>query len=139
MTIDTDNNDLQSLLQLMKFKKIGEYISGGRKVEDGIKISERLTLVYILTTNQKIMYVGKTKQGYRRPLNYLSNTVMKHVNDGLKTENKVDVYARIFEPSLEFEGMILNLYSSYEEELITRFDPLWNKDKPKSKKLETAE
>lgn len=124
-----------SFIQSLKFRRIGCYsgVNGKleRRVEPGIKISERLDLIYLLKIGQQIMYVGETVQGYRRPLSYHKNDVMKTVRDGIfnsiKDNNSLDVYARSEDFHLNYEGLDLNLRVSLEIALIKKFNPPWNK------------
>ncbi|MBT6808992.1 MAG: hypothetical protein HOA52_05860 [Flavobacteriales bacterium] len=87
------------------------------------------------------MYVGSTKRGYKRPLRYHSNINKKHklrkVHSGIKevlgSGENIQVYARFFEDvEIEFEGLSLNPFLAYEEALIERLDPDWNKEKNNS-------
>lgn len=121
-------------LDRLKFRKIAEYRKGTCIKLDGVKITERASLCYMMVIDGLVMYVGKSKQGYSRPLRYIENNVMKHVNEGVLNAEHVDVYVRCFEADHPFEEFILNLYSSYEEALIAHFLPPWNKDKPKQNK-----
>ncbi len=121
-------------LERLKFRKIGEFKHGKRNPSNDIKITERVSLCYIMIVDNLVMYVGKSKQGYSRPLGYHKNKVMKHVNEGILSGGLIQVYARCFNADHSFEGFNLNLYASYEDALIAHFQPPWNKDKPKQKK-----
>ena len=126
---------------LKQFKEVGFYQSGVDgvinrvKTDDSIKISEKVFLVYMLMYNNNCMYIGKTKQGYKRPLGYHRNNVMINVNNGIseivKKGEVVRVLCREFKANDQFniEDLNLNIYSAYEEALIKKYNPKWNNDK----------
>ena len=96
------------------------------------KISERVSLVYLLVCRGEILYIGETIQGYRRPLGYLKNKVMSNVRDGIlgmvDNGHEVDVYARTG-LTYEFENMTLDITKGYEGALIKKINPNWNRSK----------
>ena len=51
-------------LERLKFRKIGEFKHGKRNPSNDIKITERVSLCYIMIVDNLVMYVGKSKQGY---------------------------------------------------------------------------
>lgn len=126
-----------------KFKKIGEYRlnNESKKIErkitnKKIKISERLCLVYAFFIDDNCKYIGKTIQGYKRPLGYHKNIYMPTVYNNLKKNaeiNKViEIYCRVFEKKeIEFEELLINPFSAYEEALINKLGvhKLWNNQK----------
>ena len=131
-----------STLKDLKFNLIGEYFlneAGEVDVKHNVeKLSTGNRLVYLFAVKDKIMYVGSTKRGYRRPLRYYRNInkkdKLRKVHSGIKevldSGEKVHIYARIFENiEMEFEGLSLNPFLAYEEALIERLDPDWNKEK----------
>jgi hypothetical protein len=134
-----------NILKEWKFNLIGEYFlndAGEVDIKSNVnKVSERKRLVYLFDVENKVMYVGSTKRGYKRQLRYHSNINKKHklrkVHSGIKevldSGEKVHIYARIFENiEMEFEGLSLNPFLAYEEALIERLDPDWNKEKNNS-------
>ena len=124
----------KSELGQLDFYKIGEYeLSGGevvRKTEEGIGSSERLPLVYAITSGETVAYFGQTLQGYRRPLGYHKNQKMKTVRDGIRQsllkEKTVEVFARSEGLALEREGLELNLREAIEKALTKKYRPAWN-------------
>jgi hypothetical protein len=118
------------------FKLVGKYeLSQENEVisvqEKNIKKTERLNLVYILVVNNEIKYIGRTIQGYSRPLNYHKNKVMHHVYSNLHNEikkgNIVKVHAKKFIDKIPYEGLILDVFEAYETALIKKCNPKWNK------------
>ena len=128
-------------IHLKQFKEIGYYSLEKddvirEKTDESINITDRAFLVYILIYKGDCMYIGKTKQGYARPLRYHKNNVMKDVRDGIKdviTQNggSVNIICREFkvDDKYSIEGLNLNIYSAYEEALIKKYDPKWNNQK----------
>jgi hypothetical protein len=115
------------------FKKIGAYElladgTVGRSSE--VQITDRKPLVYGIFCDGICKYLGKTIQGYSRPLNYHKNKVMKKVKDGiiasLEQGIPVDVYAKEENLVLRHEGLELNAVEAIEQALITRYTPEWN-------------
>ncbi len=76
-------------------------------------------------------YVGKTTQGYGRPLGYHKNDVMTRVRDGirdaLREGRPVTVLAKTEGLRATHEGLELNLIEAVEHALIRRLDPAWNR------------
>lgn len=114
------------------FKKIGEYYKkeGQYRCEYSVKKSERVSIVYVLMVNSEIRYIGKSIRGYRRPLNYLKNKKMDVVRSGIEetieSKDVVEVFARTG-LTIMFEGLELDLIEAYEQAMISRFQPSWNK------------
>ena len=125
----------QTELRQFQFRKIGEYQLSGeevdRKVEEGIAVSERLPLVYAITTDQVVAYLGQTMQGYRRPLGYHVNEKMENVREGIREAllkgQTVEVFARSNELTMEREGLELNLREAMEKALTKKYMPEWNR------------
>lgn len=115
-----------------KFILLGEYYLAKSEVHrtSFVKVSERLSLVYLLVSENQIKYIGKSVQGYRRPLNYHKNSVMNKVRQGIINECQegriVSVYGRSENLTLPFEGLELDLIEAYEQALIVKYSPLWN-------------
>ena len=130
---EADSNSNPSL-NPFKFYKIGTFLNSNgnvdRTTEPGILLTKRLPIVYSLTINQKVMYVGESVQGYRRPLNYHKNEVMHKVYKGLRDSvlqgQNVEVFARSRDLEMQFEGLNINLRVSLEMALIKLFSPPWN-------------
>jgi len=126
----------------MKFNQenfyfIGKYTKGNdsevKQITDAsIKKSDKLNLVYTLLIDGECMYVGKTVQGYSRPLNYHKNEVMKDVKAGIEEAisngKEVEVYVRTFTEPVEYEDLKLEIFLSYEMALIGKYRPEWNKE-----------
>ena len=131
-----------NIFKELKFNLIGEYFLndvGEVDVKHNVdKLSAGNRLVYIFAVENKVMYVGSTKRGYKRPLRYHSNINKKHklrkVHFGMKEVlglgEKIEVYSRIFEDIvINYEKLKLNPYLAYEEALISKLDLKWNKEK----------
>jgi len=119
------------------FYYIGKYVKGDdsevKQITDpSIKKSEKLNLVYTLLIDGECMYVGKTVQGYSRPLNYHKNAVMKDVKNGIEKSiasgKEIEVYVRAFPEPMEFEDLKLEIFLSYEMALIGKYKPEWNNE-----------
>jgi hypothetical protein len=136
----------------LKFNLIGEYFlneAGEVDIKPNVeKLSDRNRLVYLFAVENKVMYVGSTKRGYKRPLQYHSKINKKHklreVHSGIKevldSGRKIQVYARVFEDVvIEFEGLSLNPFLAYEEALINRLYPDWNKENNSEKSEKDVE
>ena len=99
-------------------------------VETPVKITERRPLVYVIFADDICRYVGKSVQGYIRPLTYHKNGVMTDVRDGilsdLKAGRKVTVYAKTAGLDATHEGLDLNLIEAIEQSLIREYRPTWN-------------
>lgn len=120
------------------WEKVAHYsIMNGQinvEVSDKINPKKRTTLVYCLIVKEKIRYVGKTVQGYVRPLGYHKNNIMKNVNGGIFEEviqgNVVEVYCRSFDSTvITWKELNLNIIEPVEQALILKFNPLWNRYK----------
>ena len=115
------------------FQKIGAYqleADGIISRSSQVQITDRKPLVYGIFCDGICKYLGKTIQGYSRPLNYHKNDVMTRVKDGIRAslENgmSVDVYAKEEDLVLHHEGLELNAVEAIEQALITRYTPEWN-------------
>jgi hypothetical protein len=117
------------------FCLIGQYESAHSgevlRVSHVKKITERLPLVYAMFSEKgECLYIGKSIQGFSRPLGYHKNGVMKDVQNGLVGEasagRKVLIYARSRNFIIEHEGLELNLVHSFEQALIKKHKPRWN-------------
>lgn len=120
---------------LDNFIKIGYYHLADDDVMDvvlysGVQKSLRVSLVYMLVVDGEIKYIGKTIQGYVRPLSYHKNKVMGDVNNGITEEcskgKRVEIFARKFDKPFEYEGLELDLCEAYEQALISKYKPEWN-------------
>tara|TARA_B100000945_G_C20237846_1_gene528464 strand:- start:364 stop:750 length:387 start_codon:yes stop_codon:yes gene_type:complete len=127
---------------LKKFNKIGEYYFNEEKKQVSrkivnVKISTRTCLVYIFLINNQCKYIGKTIQGYRRPLGYHKNKYMPTVHNNIlkavKSGDIVEVFCRVFNENdkILFEDVLINPFSAYEEALINKIGVtnLWNNQK----------
>ena len=115
------------------FSLIGSYSLGANGSvlrEAEVAITKRLPLVYAIFADEECRYVGKTVQGYSRPLNYHKNDVMVNVRDGILRELKagrtVTVLAKTDGLRASHEGLELNLIEAIEHALIREHSPLWN-------------
>jgi hypothetical protein len=115
------------------FQKIGAYhlnADGTVGRSNEVQITIRKPLVYGIFCDGICKYLGKTIQGYSRPLNYHKNDVMKTVRDGIEVSLKngmsVEVYAKENDLVLHHEGLELNAVEAIEQALITRHTPEWN-------------
>jgi hypothetical protein len=124
---------IQTLTEKHHFRPIGAYFLradgtvGRRKT---VRVTQRLPLVYALGVGDECRYIGKSVQGYGRPLNYHKNEVMTDVRDGIREElqagHEVTVYARTEHLRLNHGGLALNLMVAIEEALIRLLLPRWN-------------
>ena len=114
------------------FALIGRYALECDQVtrEARVKITQRLPLVYAIFADDECRYIGKTVQGYSRPLNYHVNDVMTDVRDGIRDELRagraVTVWAKTAGLHAKHEGLELNLIESIEHALIRCYRPAWN-------------
>jgi hypothetical protein len=114
------------------FRRIGSYhLEGDAVVRRAlVPITQRLPLVYALVADETVRYVGKTVQGYSRPLNYHKNDVMSDVRDGIRAElqagRSVTVWAKTEGLHATHEGLELNLIEAIEHALIRQLSPAWN-------------
>lgn len=115
------------------FSLIGSYrlgANGSVLREAEVAITKRLPLVYAIFADEECRYVGKTIQGFSRPLNYHKNDVMVDVRDGILRELKagrtVTVLAKTDGLRASHEGLELNLIEAIEHALIREHSPLWN-------------
>jgi hypothetical protein len=116
-----------------RFNKIGSYVlSPSQTVERTslVTLSRRLPLVYAIFSDDTCRYIGKTIQGYGRPLNYHKNDVMTDVRDGilhdLMSGKEVTVYARSENLVVAHEGFQINVIEGIEQALIQEYKPAWN-------------
>jgi hypothetical protein len=117
------------------FEKIGTYTTCEinlvkRIAETNVKITERKSLVYALFVENKCMYIGKTIQGYSRPLSYHKNLIMKDVKKGIEDiiliNKDVEVFAKKDNLKFNYIDLELNLVEAIEQALISKFSPEWN-------------
>lgn len=116
------------------FIKVASFCADGTRVdcilEDGVDRYQRISLVYMMVVEDDIRYIGKTIQGLIRPLSYHKNDVMKDVKSGIHESvnagKQVDVYCRMFDNPLMFEGLELDICEAYEQALISKYKPAWN-------------
>lgn len=135
-------NDLKFLIE-RNFKLIAKYCASEsgpiiKFVEQNLEKKEyfkkRRSIVYCLVFRETIMYVGESCRGFKRPLRYLNNKVMKEPREGVKNilqnrgvKDTIDVYVREFAADFILEDLELDLRKSYEQGLILKFAPKWNK------------
>jgi hypothetical protein len=127
-----------NIVQKYDFKQIGSYITnnGDHDVETQPAVQRRskFKMVYALVSDGKVKYIGKTIQGYSRPLGYLNNDVMHRVQNGIVSQlqegRTVDIYIRCKGLELAADDInklpAMNVYSAFEEALIQEFRPPWN-------------
>jgi hypothetical protein len=114
------------------FRRIGSYHLEGDGVTRRaiVPITQRLPLVYAIVADETVRYLGKTVQGYSRPLNYHKNDVMTDVRDGIRAElqagRPVTVWAKADGLHAIHEGLELNLIEAIEHALIRQLSPAWN-------------
>lgn len=90
-------------------------------------------MVYALIIGKDVFYLGKTVQGYFRPLDYHKNNVMKNVKNCIEKyvfDNKtVKVLARRLEDvdMTDWNGLKLNIIEAVEQALIIKLNPEWNR------------
>ena len=126
------------------FEKIGEYsLQNNDMISNDIGfvkeiLNKRKKLVYAFVVDDLVMYVGKTKQGFKRPLSYhrdYNNSKKKRaVHEGIReviSENKIEIFARVFEDDIKVENIKIkiNPYVGVEEALISNCTLKWNKQK----------
>ena len=130
-------NDLNYLIK-SGWEKVAQYsnVNGQINIEvsENINRKTRTSLVYCLIVKDKIRYIGKTVQGYIRPLGYHKNNVMKNVQGGIMEEvnkgNVVEVYCRSFDSTvISWNELNLNIIEPVEQALILKFNPVWNRYK----------
>ncbi len=115
------------------FRRIGEYHlteQGGVRRSACVKITQRVALVYAIVSDDDLRYIGKSVQGYSRPLGYHKNGVMTDVRDGIAAElragRSVTVWVRTEQLHADYEGLRLNLIDAIEMALIKKYLPPWN-------------
>lgn len=116
-----------------RFHKIGFYfLTPSRTVERTslVTLSRRLPLVYAIFSGGECRYIGKTIQGYGRPMNYHKNDVMTDVRDGIYNDliigKDVTVHARHENLVVAHEGFEINVIEGIEQALIQKYRPAWN-------------
>lgn len=133
--VSTSSKNISEFLENYDFLKVGEYYLNNsnvdRRVHEFVKISERVDLVYAFFVDGVCTYIGKSMQGYSRPLGYHRNRVMITVFDGIKevVENQkvVEVLVRRDNNSIVFKGLSLSLIEPIEQALTSKYLPAWNK------------
>lgn len=119
-------------IKQLKFNKIGEYLKINNEIVCSftVKKTKRLSIVYMFSVDGKIMYIGKSIQGYSRPLSYHKNKVMASVRNGIIdacNKNKVvEVLIRKDDLEISFEGFKLDIIEAFEQSLIKSVKPSWN-------------
>ena len=128
------------------FIKIGEYsLQNNDMIMTKItkeKLNEKKKLVYAFVVDDLVMYIGKTKQGYCRPLSYhrdynnskKSRAVHKGIRQVISDNKIIEIFARVFKENDNIninnnEEIKINPYVGYEEALINKFDLEWNVEK----------
>ena len=126
------------------FEKIGEYslqnddmISNDMGfTKEVLKVREKL--VYAFVVDDLVVYIGKTKKGFNRPLSYHEDyhdpEKDRRVHKGIREvirKNKIEIFARVFKGEIKVENIEIeiNPYGGVEEALINEFKPDWNKQK----------
>ena len=119
-------------LDKYKFQEIGEYYLEKSEIKCIYKVkkTERLSMVYLFEVDDEVKYIGKTIQGYIRPLSYHKNDVMITVRNGIlnscKEGQTVKIYARVEALNITIEDLELDLIESMEQALIKKYKPEWN-------------
>lgn len=121
---------------LENFVKIGEYTkpnSNPEYIGCPKKKSQKAPIVYLLVVEDEIKYIGETRGGYYRPLNYNKNKVMKNQREAIfnTTSNgqKVEVFAyEVPGMTVTVNGLQVDCYlaQDYEKALIQKLKPEWN-------------
>ena len=125
------------------FIKIGEYslhnndVIMSKIIKD--KLNEKKKLVYAFVVDDLAMYIGKTKQGYFRPLSYhrdynnskKNRAVHKGIRQVISNNKTIEIFARVFKEHDNIninnnEEIKINPYVGYEEALINKFNLDWN-------------
>lgn len=118
------------------FDKIGEYYLVNNDLERNIITNKLLTkerkLVYAFIVDDLVMYIGKTKQGFYRPLSYHrdynNSKKRRSVHEGIReviSKSKIEIFARVFKP-IPFEKFKINPYVGVEEAIIENYRLEWN-------------
>ena len=120
---------------LKDFKHIGFYHTPG--MEPYVfphDYPRRFNSVYMFVVDNKIMYVGKSVKGIRRPTNYWNLVVgkMTYQKDGIRettlTGKSVDIYIKDMRNEfVEYNGVKIYLHEDFETSLIEIFQPPWNR------------
>lgn len=127
-----DNINPHNNLHDYGFNKIGKYLSvdGDYECRYSVERKDRCSLVYAFVVDNEVKYLGKSIQGYVRPLSYLSNKVMKDVRDGitqtLDDGFTVEIYTKNTGLKIEKDGLEIDFSEGYEHALISKFKPAWN-------------
>ena len=126
-------NTLTTFITKHAFKKIGHYYlspEGTVKRTAVVMVTERRPLVYAMFCGEQCRYIGKTIQGYGRPLSYHKNEVMTTVREGIAAALAdgftVDVYAKEENLTIQHEGLYLIAIEAVEQALISKYAPDWN-------------
>ena len=124
------------------FEKIGEYsLQNNDMISNDIGftkeiLKKRKKLVYAFVVDDLVMYIGKTKQGFKRPLSYyrdyINSKKKRAVHEGIReviSKNKIEIFARVFEYDIKVENIEIkiNPYVGVEEALINKYMLKWNK------------
>ena len=119
------------------FKKIGEYVIPGEpplyKEFIGRNKSKVFPLVYLLVVDGHIKYIGETRRGYARPLNYHKNDIMKTQKEAIWQKTKEGLKVEVYGTEIKSKVIKINdidiecyLAQDYEKYLIQTFRPEWN-------------
>jgi len=134
----------EKLVGNYRFEKIGEYsLQNNDMISNDIGFTKevlkvREKLVYAFVVDDLVMYIGKTKRGFKRPLSYHKDynnpekkrAVHERIREVIR-KNKIEIFARVFEGEIKVENIeiMFNPYVCVEEALIKEFQPKWNKEK----------
>lgn len=126
---------IEELVQQFNFTKIAEYLltENGTDVDYKSFIPNKIgkySIVYAITADGEVCYLGKSIAGLGRPLSYHKNDVMVDVRDGINkalSEGKhVEVWVKKDGLSIEHQGLTLDISEALEQSLIAKIDPEWN-------------
>ena len=126
------------------FEKIGEYsLQNNDLISNDIgftkkELNVRERLVYAFVVDDLVVYIGKTKTGFKRPFSYHKDynnpekkrRVHERIREVIR-KNKIEIFARVFKGEIKVENIEIkiNPYGGVEEALINEFKPDWNKQK----------
>lgn len=122
-----------------KFDKIGEYRKPNEAPEYleyiGRTKSKERSVIYLLTVDEKVLYIGETRRGFSRPLWYHENDVMKVQREGIYEKTKRGKIVEVFaleianiEVTCPITGDLIDAYigGDVERHLIAMHKPAWN-------------
>jgi hypothetical protein len=119
------------------FKKMGEYREPNKApiYENwiGRRKSKGPPLVYLLVVDDVVKYIGETRRGYSRPLNYHKNLTMINQHKGIIEETSkgkvVEIwFCEVKDRLVSFNKLKFSAYiaQDYEKALIREHNPEWN-------------